>query len=564
MKRLLILLCLLTTQVIADERIISFDSDILIKTDGSIEVTETVTVRAEGKQIRRGIYRDYPTEYRDRFGNRVSVKYVPRSVLRDGVSEAFHSERVSNGVRTYFGSARVLLEPGEYTYTYRYDAERMLGFFEDHDELYWNVTGEGWGFPIDRASATVRFEFEPPRGTVAADAWAGVSGSSDRKPQIVADEHRVWVETLAPLAPGNGLTIVATWPKGLVTEPTQYDKLRWLVSDNRDFLFALAGLILILTYYLPVWYHFGRDPEAGVTFTRYKPPEGFSPASLRYIRKMGYDNKVFTSAVVNLAVKGRLRISEEGKKFTVHRDSGSRSGEALANGEKELLAALFEDSDSVELDNENHQTMSAARLQHKRSLRRDYRNRYFRVNGLMNLPPCLLFVLTLVLVFGPGIAPGAATWLTIIATVITMAVFAWLMKLPTGIGRRVLDETDGFKDYLEIAEKDEMQLRNPPEKTPQLFEQYLPYALALGVEQAWAERFTSVLAQIHGDTGKAYQPTWYSGNWQSRSFTATAQSLGSGFNSAISSSMTAPGSTSGSGGGGSVGGGGGGGGGGGW
>jgi uncharacterized membrane protein len=131
-------------------------------------------------------------------------------------------------------------------------------------------------------------------------------------------------------------------------------------------------------------------------------------------------------------------------------------------------------------------------------------------------------------------------------------------------GRQLLDEMLGFKDYLEIAEKEELNLRNPPEKTPELFETYLPFALALGVDQQWSERFANLLASIRTPDGDGYQPSWYNGRWNSSNLSKTTNSLSSGLNSAVSSSVTAPGSSSGGGGGGSSGGGGGGGGGGGW
>jgi uncharacterized membrane protein len=151
-----------------------------------------------------------------------------------------------------------------------------------------------------------------------------------------------------------------------------------------------------------------------------------------------------------------------------------------------------------------------------------------------------------------------------IAMILTIAFFGVIMRRPTTRGRKVLDEMLGFRDYLVVAEKDEMNLRNPPDKTPQLFEAYLPFALALGVEQAWAEKFAAVLESIRGPDGRGYQPSWYSGSWDSSRISSNIGSMSSGLGSAISSSVTPPGSTSGGGGGGFSGGGGGGGGGGGW
>ncbi len=142
--------------------------------------------------------------------------------------------------------------------------------------------------------------------------------------------------------------------------------------------------------------------------------------------------------------------------------------------------------------------------------------------------------------------------------------FYELMKAPTRLGRKLLDEVEGFREYLVVAETDELRFKNPPEKTPQLFERYLPYALALDVEDVWGEKFSEIIERARRD-GSYRQPNWYRGTrWQSHSAGAFGSSLGSSLSSTVSSSSTAPGSSSGSGGGGSSGGGGGGGGGGGW
>jgi uncharacterized membrane protein len=157
-----------------------------------------------------------------------------------------------------------------------------------------------------------------------------------------------------------------------------------------------------------------------------------------------------------------------------------------------------------------------------------------------------------------------SVFITMALMVVTIVTFAIIMKKPTAPGRTLMDATAGFREYLEIAEKDELNLRNPPEKTPALFEQYLPFALALGVDQQWAERFTRIFAKLKGPNDTDWQPAWYSGSWNSFDLRSNTSNLSSGLGSAISSSVSPPGSSSGSGGGGFSGGGGGGGGGGGW
>jgi len=565
MIRLVLLLLALPLSVLADERILSFHSDIRVMTDGMIEVTERITVRAEGNRIKRGIYRDFPTEYEDRLGNEYQVAFTPRAVLRNDQSEPYHTQTIRRGVRTYFGSANRFIEHGVHEYTFRYEASRMLGFFEEHDELYWNVTGFDWTFPIDKATATVVLDFDAPLSGISFEAYTGPFGARGNDYKSHIDSSRsVHFEATKPLSPVNGITIVVAWPKGLVDEPTRADRVGWLLKDNKNLLAAVIGFLLLLTYYVPVWRKHGRDPEEGVVVTRYEPPSGFSPASLRYIRQMYYDDKVMTAAVVNLAVKGYLEIKRSGSKHWLIKTESDLLRPELAAGERELLAGLFRDGPEIELDDKNHRTLGKARAEHSDSLKDDYKSKYFRTNGLLNIPAsAIVLVTTLVAVnIGRGATPLVIA--VIVLSFLTTAFFAIIMKRPTIRGRKVLDEMLGFKDFLEIAEKEELNLRNPPEKTPELFEMFLPFALALGVDQQWSERFASLLASIRDPNGDAYRPSWYNGSWNSSNLSKTTNKLSGSLNSAIGSSVSPPGSSSGSGGGGSSGGGGGGGGGGGW
>ena len=566
MKKLIVVLSLLISiAAIADERILSFHSDVRVFTDGMIEVTETIQVRAEGNQIRRGIYRDFPVEYEDRLGNNHEISIEPLAVMRNEMPEPFHTVRNRRDVRTYFGSKNHLIERGVHTYTYRYRANRMLGFFDEHDELYWNVTGNRWAFPIDKASATVTLEFDAPRDAIMVEGYTGRLGSKAQEYSRYMDEAgAVHFSADNPLPSAHGMTIVVGWPKGWVNEPTQLQRVGWLLSDNRNLLVAVTGLFLLFAYYIPVWRRHGKDPDEGVIITRYDPPKDFSPASLRYIRQMYYDDKVMTAAIVNLAVKGYLEIKKKGDTHSITKVGTGMLRPAFAAGEQELYTALFKDDDVVTLKQFNHQLLGNARSEHKRSLQADYKQKYFRTNGALNIPAVVIVLASTALALKAGSGPTFLVIATVILMFLSMVFFAIIMKRPTMRGRQLLDDMLGFKDYLEIAEKDELNLRNPPAKTPALFETYLPFALALGVDQQWSERFASLLASIREPGGQSYSPSWYDGKWNSSNLTKATNGLSSGLNSAVSSSVTAPGSSSGGGGGGSSGGGGGGGGGGGW
>ncbi len=552
-------LVLISNIASAEERIVDYHSDISIEADGSMVVEERIEVRAEGRQINRGIYRDFPTRYKDRFGNDYVVDFDVVSVRRDGVAEDWHTESRSNGVRLYVGSSERTLRPGNYIYAIRYRTTRQLGFFADHDELYWNVTGNGWGFGINQASAEVTLPGAVAAQDISVEGYTGAFGVQGRDYDSSVEPGQASIRTTRPLLAGEGLTVVVSFPKGLVTPPTVLDRLGYLLSDNFSVLIAGIAFFGSAVYLLFGWRRVGRDPDAGVIFAHYEPPEGYSPASTRYIAEMGYDAGVFSAAVINLAVKGHLHITRDGKDYSLQH---AASQIALAPGEAALQAKLFTGGLNLELKNDNHKIISAARKAHRRALKRDYLNLYFRNNHKVLLPSILGSALAFVVALLAGVTPAAVV--LFVLTALLHLLFAHLLKAPTARGRSLLDRLEGFKLYLNVAEKDDLNLRHPPEKTPELFERYLPFAVALGVEQAWAEQFTDVFARLASQGSQRYQPGWYSGDFNALRLNSFASDLGSSFTSAISSAGTPPGSSSGGGGGGFSGGGGGGGGGGGW
>jgi uncharacterized membrane protein YgcG len=543
----------------ADERILDYQSEIVVHPDASMTVRETIRVRAEGSSIQRGIFRDFPTDYRDQLGNRYRVAFEVLEVTRDGLTEPYHSERLSNGVRVYVGSRNRFLEPGDYDYAITYRTDRQLGFFPDHDELYWNVTGNGWDFPIDATSAVVRLPPGVPQAEIAVEGYTGVQGSRGQDYATSLSGAQAYIQTTRGLAPREGLTLVVSWPKGFVTEPDAWDRLGYLLADNAGLVVSLIVLLGVLVYFGFVWSRYGRDPEPGVIFPHYEPPAGFSPASARYISEMSYDKETFTAAVINLAVKGHLHIGEDDD-YVLSRQPDATA--ELAPGERVVMEQLFADGDVVVLEKDNHKLLLGAMSAHAKALKRNYHKLYFITNSTLLIPPALATVIVAAVLFATGLTtPAVLVVLALIA--LLHVVFYYLLKAPTGQGRRLLDKIEGFRMYLEVAEKDELRLRNPPEKTPELFEMFLPYALALGVEQAWAKKFAAVFERLAAQ-GHAYEPRWYAGSHGPENVGRFTKAVGSSLNSAIASAAVAPGSSSGGGGGGFSGGGGGGGGGGGW
>jgi hypothetical protein len=614
------------------ERIIAWRSNIDVRADGALDVTETLRVEAEGNAIKHGLLRDFPTTYR-RDGRRVRVGFEVREVERDGHPEPYDTETIDNGVRLRIGKADTYLDPGEHTYVIRYTTTRQLGFFDGYDELYWNVTGNGWSFPIDRAEAYIRLpravSFGPERAF-----YTGPQGSTAHAAETTAEAPgEITVRTTAPLGAYEGFTVAVRWPKGVVAEPPKPSPAWQALQDQAPRGGALLALLGLIFYYYYAWKRAGRGPRPGTVVPLFTPPDGLSAAALRYIKRMGFDDRCFAAAIVESGVHRELKIVEndEGffhsKKTSLVKTTGTGD---LPDSEQAMLTALFTGHDSIEMDQKNHVTFQAARTALSEGLESAYKDKTFVRNlgwawmGLLLLfaaialvlaviafsdfyattlecafPAaafaCLAAAVLLILKRGKGWVHGAAIAAFIIGGIVLFAIgftglapmeplsvlgwmfapllaipfvvsaFAW-MSAPTRDGRALMDRIAGFEQYLSITEEDRLEAMHPPEKTPELFERYLPHAIALGVENHWADKFAAVLAAVEADPSRQGSSFgWYSGSGNVWSNPARfAGAVGAGLASSVASASTAPGSSSGSGGGGSSGGGGGGGGGGGW
>ncbi|HUQ46830.1 MAG TPA: DUF2207 domain-containing protein [Gemmatimonadaceae bacterium] len=574
MKRIVVALAALTLAQAAhaQERIQSYNSQIEIRADGSIDVTEEIKVHAEGNQIRRGIYRDFPTRYQDRAGNRVSVALQVLGVERNGVTEPWFTQKMTNGVRINTGNDDFLPVPADYTYKLHYRTTRQLGFFSDHDELYWNAIGTGWIFPIESSTVVVRLPSPVPVENLHAEGYTGSQGAKGTAYAADIPEPGVGRFRLTqPLGPYEGFTIVLTFPKGLIHQPTQSERARWLLSDNRGVLVALAGFIALILYMVRAWQRVGRDPQKGIVIARYEPRPGQTPAGLRFMEKMGYDMRCFTGDILALAVAGKLKIHKEDHRFlndewSLERIDG-KSSAPISPGQQTLLAGLFPGGrGTLELKNTNASIVSAARSAHQKLLDDELQPKFFKRNGGKVGLAFLIALLTGIAAFASSGGFGIPFIIAImVLAVVSMIVFGFLIKAPTLEGRALLDEIEGLKLYMKVAEKQELaSMRGPDEPVldARRYETLLPYAVALEVEDAWTSKFTAA-AGAAAAAEAANNMGWYAGRGPISNLGKFSNEIGSSFNSTISSASTPPGSSSGGGGGGSSGGGGGGGGGGG-
>ena len=631
MRNLITILLLLGSFFsMAQERILNYHSEINVNKDRSIEVTETITVQAEGINIKRGITRDIPNVMLDENGDRVKLDLDFIQVLRDGNSTEWITENINNGKRILIYNPDIYLDPGEYTFTIKYTMSDQVRLFSDYDEIYWNATGDQWIFPIEKASATVKLPLEAE--IIQHKGYSGGYGSSgcDCDAEEIAP-NVIKYFTNSTLEPSEGLTIAVGWNKGVVNPPSEAELKARKTRKFLPMIIMASGIILTFLYYMWAWSRVGKDPLGGPIIARFEAPEGFSPAASRYVLKMGFDNKAFSASIVSMAVKGFLTIDKTGKNYELKKSSQDEV--ILSPGEKKIAHRLFKSSDSFTIKQSNHSKISSAISDLRTQLKADFRKINFAKNKVWLVPGILLslatFITTVVFLvdytdqltalmltfffsifivaIGAGIVKafkGGSLWrkisvmmapviftsvaiyvlyqlianrviemsfitnilpyvLLFITLLVINLLFNYLIQAPTVMGRKRMDEIEGLKLYMEIAEKHRLDKLNPPKETPQLFEALLPFAIALSVENAWSKRFNSVIEKAIA--AGEYNPTWYVGPHSYMHMNRISRDLGSDFSSSISAASISPQSSgsSGSGGGGFSGGGGGGGGGGG-
>lgn len=596
-----------------------FDAEIVINENSSVEVTEEILVNVENIDINRGIIRSLPVEYRDEKGNSTELGLEITDIKLDGQNIPWSSVRAGINVDVKIGDPNKIISRGLHTFLIKYRVERHIGFFEDHDELYWNVTGKDFSFPVLEASCRVALPGKNFGEGFNTIEWYvgryGIKGDNSRARQ---DSGSVF--TVGPLQPGEVFTVVYTWPKGLVTPPPPPAK----DNEKAQGGIAAATFALISGWFWYAWKRWGKDPDDKTVIPLFYPPDGSSPAFLRYVRDMKVDQTGFTAAIIGLAVKGAIRIVEvEGQKTFFGMGKGhyvlyesDTVPEILQPEEEALMMQLFPGSiKRVALVQDNSDYISGAMRSLARNLSKT-NSEIFTKNTDKMLPAlaiyglgtagtypfsgeyplntimasvCGLLILALgmrlskaantggqnvrqfigrafpaavigivgsLALTGEGISP--LTLVLFAASAGLTAVMRPLMVSRTQKGSIVLSETEGLRLYMDTAEKERLEMFNPPDETPELFERLLPYALALDVAKTWGNRFEKVLTQA------GYRPEWYSGPSPFLFLNGPGlNDFSSSLGSSIGQSMaprSAPGTSSGMGGGGFAGGGGGGGG----
>ena len=555
-----------------DFTIKNFDVNIFISENGEIQVIETIEVFFH--KSRHGIYREIPFKYEDEMGNTIKMPIDVQSVT-DGNNNSWNSKVTKSGnvVNIRIGDGDIYVK-GKQVYRIAYTVDNALLFFDDHDELYWNITGTYWDAEIEKATATVVLTTDKSVSNIDFDCYTGRYGSSQSDCEgYEKDNKGIFVETKDTLRPYEGLTVAMGWDKGIIAEPSDFEKfmMRTNLKENIFFLLPVFSLLFMFIH----WRRHGRDPKTrAAVMVQYEPPsyngKQLTPAEMGTLIDETFDQRDMSASIIGLAVKGYIKIEDKTEEvffikksdyqLTKLKDADSH----LTSYETLLLTALFEDgSKSVLISDLKGKFFEHIYALQKAVFGQLVEKSYFKKSPL-TVPykyigygfVTLIFTI-LVLFFLVDFDYEIKAIAIAVLTAAPMFLFSKAMPAKTKAGATALSDTLGFQEFLQRAEKDKLERMNDK----QLFSKYLPYAIALDVVSLWAKAFDGI---------EQDQPNWYVSGYHmpifhpvmfSKAIETTASTLGSTTFSAPRSSGLSGG---GGGGGGFSGGGGGGGGGGSW
>ncbi|MBI2338043.1 DUF2207 domain-containing protein [Candidatus Daviesbacteria bacterium] len=354
----------------SSELIHSFDSQIIAHKDGSFDVTETIKYDF-GQNQKHGIFRDIPTVARVGELYRQS-KITITGIERDSRNENYSISENDNQISAKIGRADQTIN-GVHTYTISYNVQNGIGSnFKDHDEIYWNVTGNEWKVPILSASYSITTDF----GVLPNQAvcYTGPQGSREKNCRHSPTPPFNPITTTLPLDPYQGLTVVAgfpvnTFPKSILTTKPPQDSSDITFSDNDSRWFGLlffgsAALVnLVLTPALLFWYlKYKRKKRFGPVTVNFDIPKDnlgkrISPAEAGIIDNAKLERDDIVATIFDLAIRKYIKIEQIKKDKVLGVFGGGddynivklKGYDDVEEFEKTLLDRLFQNGDNIEI-----------------------------------------------------------------------------------------------------------------------------------------------------------------------------------------------------------------------
>ena len=488
-------------------RISDFSADIDVHKNGSADINERLTLAFIGSF--HGIHRYIPVDYVGPEGSNYSLFLRVQKVIDEEGNPLKYSSKNQGGYRVL-----TIYIPGAADTSKRihiiYSVRNAVKFFDDHDEFYWNITGNGWPVAIDAASAYVRFP-EDANGKLRAQAFQGVYHSNDKAITDIQGPNVV-AETSDPLTARGGLTVDIFIPKGVLQSPSEFTRALWFLFSNPIIFLPIVAFIVMFV----LWWTKGRDPSAGLSVApMYQPPKDMSPAEVGTLVDDSTDPRDITSTLVDLAVRGYIKIREQeiAQMIVFHKKDyifvqlkGPDQWNDLAPFERVMMENLFPagqtETHIADLRNRFYvaiqpiktDVMSALKEKGMYTLDPESAHAYWILGAVITAAP---FVLAGYFLHVDFTQSGLWMFGAIALAVVIIILFARIMTARSMKGARTRVEILGFQEFMNRVDADRLK-RMPPDT----FEKFLPYAMALGVEHHWAKAFQGIVQS---------PPTWYEG-----------------------------------------------------
>jgi len=517
-----------------------FHSDIIIHEDSSFIVKETIDVKFH--RPRHGIYREIPFKYRDELGKTMETPLKVLSVTDgSGKSWKYKADRTGHVINIRIGDANKYVS-GSQTYVITYQVENAILFLGDHDELYWNVTGNDWKAPIRGASADVILSVKSKSKDLWAAGYEGRYGSKEECSYETYDNGGKFF-TKRNLNVGEGLTIAFGWDKALVFPPSSWKRFLWAIDlkENWVFLFPFFSLI----YMVNLWYQKGRDPRVRESVAvMYEPPKfdkrPLTPAEVGTLIDEKLDPRDITSSIVGLAVKGYIKIEETRKegwivdKTDYFLKKVKEPDADLGPFEIELMKSLFPVYLPGILVSDLKNKFYTNLDELKKILYGELIRKKYFVSNPEKVRKFYGVIGILIMVFGSfalALLTPFSVGRSILASILTgvpVLAFARFMPVKTRSGASTYMDILGFQEFMNRAEKDSLERMGDKD----LFSKFLPYAIALDVADNWAKAFEGIYQE---------PPDWYASSGGFRTFSPygfshSINAVTSGLSSAMFSS----------------------------
>lgn len=566
------ILLLFSSFAFAEEEILDYQVSIKVQEDSSLKITEHIKVRAEKKQIKRGIYRDFPIVSNHYKFFRKNHRLENLSIMRDGVEEFFHINKLGSGVsRVYIGSKNKFLNTGVYTYKLSYTFSGHIVEHNDNALINYNVLPHYFSFPIKKADVYITLPNAYKDSEVLVDAYTGAWGSSNKNVKIQKNGNLIHLKLTRSLPLRAGMTAYLSFPVKDISITSTF------LSDNFDILALLFILLGGIYYSYICWDRYGRDPKTKVVVPHYEAPHVsdtnrlLNPLEVNAIKDFSYFSPNISALLVSLATKKVLEVERiedklKGDSYKVTKLENTDLN--LDPYELILCNTLFKSHATIYTSStivkKNFRKLSAKL---SKMLKKNLKKKYLISNNKIRiklslytiLPASIIFVLSMMMF------PGARIfkWILYVSIILTYIIFFITIKKYTRSGMRVKEDVDGYLMYLKTAEEPILRKSDDTNYLEEVFEKHLPYAIALGVAKQWNNKFLSYVKD--NNLNNNYVPSWYSGGNDTGLFGGSSEGFDpASFASSFSASSMPSSSGSSSSGGGFSGGGSGGGGGGGW